>query len=98
MVQAPDRSFGSLLTTAFGSMSGFSALTSSSSLSRVGVDGVFFPKILESSVAILSFSFQRCALCVSDAHGYYFSRCDMMIHVDFVIGACPAERILLDEH
>src|SRR5262245_52170187 len=97
MVHAPDRSFGSVLTIAFGSMSGFSALTSSSSTSRVSAGGFFFKKILESSVAILQFSFQRCALRVGDTHGYDLPRRDMMINVNFVIGARPAESTFLDK-
>jgi hypothetical protein len=58
IVHAPDRSFGSVLVTGFGCINGFKARISRSPWS-LGVDAgstVFFPKILESNVAIVRFS------------------------------------------
>src|SRR5262249_12588271 len=101
IVHAPDRSFGSVLTAAFGCMSGFKALTSSSSTSGAGVVGVFFPKIFESNVAILQFSLQRCALRVDNTKADFLARRDVRdiaINVNFEVCACPAETALFNEH
>jgi hypothetical protein len=97
MVQSPDKSLGSVLTGAFGWISGLSALTSSSSWSRLGTAGVFFPKILESNVAILQFSFQGCALSVGNAYPNNLTGSDITIDMHFVIGPCPPEIILFDK-
>src|SRR5262245_50344678 len=99
MVQSPDKSFGSVLTTGFGVMSGFNALTSSSSDSEMGAAGDFFPKILESNVAIFQFSLQRRTLRVTDADANFLPRrygrgC---VNVNFVVAWCPAEIVLFHE-
>jgi hypothetical protein len=98
MVHAPDKSFGSVLAGACGSMSGFSALMSSSSLCEMGTFAVFLPKILESNVAIFQFSFQRCALPVGDSHAHFLSGREITINVNFVICAGSAEIVLLDKN
>ena len=79
-------------------MSGFRALTSSSSLPRAGVDDVFFPKIFESNVAILQFSLQSCALRVRDANDHFLSSRNRAVNVNFVVRACPAEIALFNEY
>src|SRR5436309_1607229 len=79
IVQAPDKSFGSVLTGAFHSINGFSERVSSSLLSiwTGAVSTVFFPKILDSNVAIVDFSFQCRPLRVRDPNGYLFTLNDI---------------------
>src|SRR5215475_11962460 len=99
MVQAPDRSFGSVLTCALGWISGFNALISSSSDSRAGAGAAaFFPKILESNVAIVQLPFQCCSMRTRDAHPYRFALHHIAVHMHFVIRSCPAEVIFLDQN
>src|SRR5215468_9135331 len=99
MVHAPERSFGSLLAGASGCISGFNALMSSSSDSGAGAAAAaFFPKILESNVAIVQFPFQSCAMRTGNAHPDRFTLHHIPVHMDFVIRSRPAEVVLLDQN
>src|SRR5262249_37164999 len=94
------RSFGSVLTAALGSISGFNAEMSSVSVSGAGTAAVavFLPKILESNVAILQFSLQRCALRVRDADTPAITSFTIRLDAKFMICACPAEFIFFDQY
>src|SRR5579862_3515350 len=100
MDQSPDKSLGSVLVTGFGCISGLSARMSNSSLLLAGAAGstVFFPKILESNVAIVNFSLQRCSLGVCDENGQFLARCNVSFNVNFVIAARSTGIPFLDQY
>src|SRR5260370_41824602 len=99
MVQDPDRSFGSVLAGGLGCIKGFKALISSSSASRAGGGAAaFFPKIFESNVAIVQFSFQGCAMRAGDAHASGIALRHFAGHMNFLVCPRPARVIFLNEH
>src|SRR5207244_3213355 len=93
------RSFGSVLVTGGVSMSGFSAEMSRPSLSGAGAGAaVFFPKILESNVAILDDPLQCRSLRVGNSNSYLLAGRDVPCDVDFVVCSGSAEVVLFHEH
>src|SRR5215471_11803091 len=99
MVHAPERSFGSVLTTGLGCMSGFNAEMSSSPVSGAGAAAaVFLPKILESRVAIVQFSLKGSALRIRDADAHLRSRYYLSVDMDLVVCARPAEIVFFNQN
>src|SRR5688572_15009833 len=101
IVHAPEMSFGSVLCTTGGVINGVNAETSrpcTVELSCVNEGSTFFPKILESNVAIVDYSFHCCPLCIRYQDSHFLSSNSISGYANSIIRTRPADIVLFDQN